>query len=137
LLWLKLRLITINAVSLTTTCIASGATSAAIVNNQDTDVHPMPNDTSTLYRNVVQRLQDLCKEVRVSDAITKKFPLYGPLPTRWKAYLDCSYDDLLINLLNAAQVSIQIIQTLGQGDKLQECVSVIKTDLLRSLKILK
>ena len=65
-------MITINAVSLTTTCIASGATSAAIVNNQDIDVHPMPNDTSTLYRNVVQRLQDLCNEVRVSDAITKK-----------------------------------------------------------------
>ena len=57
-----------------------------------------------------------------------QFPLHGPLPTRWKGYLDGSYDELLISWLNASQVAPKICRATNQGKVgLNEIICIYRT----------
>ncbi|XP_028396566.1 N-alpha-acetyltransferase 25, NatB auxiliary subunit-like [Dendronephthya gigantea] len=140
LLWIKLRLLIINAATLVTNGSPNnGVTSSAMMNGENSPCNEMINHTdnnSDRTRNILDQLQDILTEARVCEPAARKFPFYGPLTTRWKAYLDGSYEEVLIGLLNIAQVLQQMKKTHGPDDKLEERVAAIKKDLTRISTIL-
>ncbi|XP_046841180.1 N-alpha-acetyltransferase 25, NatB auxiliary subunit-like [Xenia sp. Carnegie-2017] len=139
--WLRLRFITMEAITLSAEYLTSEHNSlSSQTNGCDASPRLAVNEDFNSFHDLSKKLHDLLEEVRVDYPKEEKRPaFFGPLPSRWNSYLQGSYDILLKNILTVAKIYQKVEHVAGPeivDEELRKSLSNIKEDYTLFLKIL-